>query len=132
MKRPLKHYAIAFYEALKEPGASTDAVIGNFVRVLHADGVLSKAEKIFALFRTHWNTMEHEVDVMTTSAHPLSSIQKKHIGEAVEKAVAAKKHVMHTTVDPLLLGGIVVRYNDTVLDGSVRKQLSHMKAALQA
>lgn len=131
MKRPLKHYAIALYDAVKTPGAKLADVTSNFIKVLHNDGVLSKAEKIFSLFRAHWNATEREVDITMTSAHPVTAAQQKHIGDAIERALHMQKHTVHATIDPALLGGVVVRYEDTVLDGSVRRQLSQIKTALQ-
>lgn len=132
MRRSLKQYAVALYEAVKTPRAKIPDVLSNFTKLLHRDGVLSKAEKIFSLFRAHWNMVEGEVDVRITSARAVSSVQQKHIGTAVTKAVGAEKYEVHAVNDPSLLGGVVVRYNDTVLDGSVRRQLSQIKTALQA
>lgn len=143
MRRPLKQYAVALYNAVKTqrqslrvgtgqaPGANLRDIETNFIKLLQNDGVLSKAEKIFALFRTHWNSVEKEVDITLTSTHPISSPQQKHIGDAVEKTLGMEKHTVHTAIDPTLLGGVVIRYNDTVLDGSVRRQLSQIKTALQ-
>lgn len=131
MKRPLKHYAIALYEAVKTPEVKISDVVSNFIKLLQGDGVLSKVEKIFLLFRAHWNSVEKEVDITLISAHPVSSVQQKHIGTAVQKSLSMEKHTVHTVNDPALLGGVVVRYNDTVLDGSVRRQLSQIKTALQ-
>ncbi len=131
MKRPLKQYAIALYEAVKIPGAKIPDILVNFIKLLQNDGVVSKAEKIFTLFRSHWNNAEREVDITITSAHPISSAQQKHIGNAVQEAISMNKYEVHAVNDPALLGGAVLRYNDTVLDGSVRRQLSQIKTALQ-
>jgi F-type H+-transporting ATPase subunit delta len=54
--------------------------------------------------------------------------------EAEVKALAAqltrlfrKDVVPHVTVDPAIMGGVVVHVGDTVLDGSVRKRLASLK-----
>lgn len=143
MKRPLKQYAVALYDAVKTLHQAQSAGTGqaprvklmdietNFVRLLHRDGVLSKAEKIFSLFRAHWNATEKEVDITLTSTHPISSVQQKHIGTAVQKSLGMEKHTVHAAIELSLLGGVVVQYNDTILDGSVRRQLSQIKQVLQ-
>ena len=131
MKRPLKQYAIALYDAVKTPEAKIPDVVSNFIKLLHQDGILSKAEKIFTLFRSYWNSAEREVDITITSAHPISSARQKHICNAVQEAISMEEYEVHAVNDPTLLGGAVVRYNDTVLDGSVRRQLSQIKTALQ-
>ena len=40
--------------------------------------------------------------------------------------------VPHVTVNPAILGGVVVRVGDTVLDGSVRKRLGKLRSAMVA
>ncbi len=47
------------------------------------------------------------------------------LSTALNKAVVA-----HLAVDPNILGGVVVRIGDTVMDGSVRRRLATLKAAL--
>lgn len=39
----------------------------------------------------------------------------------------AKQVVPHITVDPAIMGGVIVHVGDTVLDGSVRKRLATLK-----
>jgi F-type H+-transporting ATPase subunit delta len=41
-----------------------------------------------------------------------------------------KKVIIHSTVDPELIGGVVARVGDLVLDGSVRTQLADLRAKL--
>ena len=38
--------------------------------------------------------------------------------------------MLHVTVDPSLIAGIVVRVGDRVYDGSVRTQFEHARAAM--
>ena len=38
--------------------------------------------------------------------------------------------MLHVTVDPSLIAGIVVRVGDRVYDGSVRTQLEHVRRAM--
>lgn len=41
-----------------------------------------------------------------------------------------KQVVPHVTINPAILGGVVVRVGDTVLDGSVRRRLGKLRAAM--
>lgn len=43
-----------------------------------------------------------------------------------------KQVIPHVTVNPAILGGVVVRVGDTVLDGSVRRRLAKMRAQMLA
>ena len=41
-----------------------------------------------------------------------------------------KTVVPHVSVNPAILGGIIVRVGDTVMDGSVRKRLATLRSRL--
>ncbi|HKS05834.1 MAG TPA: ATP synthase F1 subunit delta [Gemmatimonadaceae bacterium] len=49
----------------------------------------------------------------------------KRLSQALGKEVVA-----HLTVNPAILGGVVVRIGDTVMDGSVRRRLGALRHAL--
>jgi F-type H+-transporting ATPase subunit delta len=49
----------------------------------------------------------------------------KRLSDALGKAVVA-----HLTVNPAILGGLIVRIGDTVMDGSVRRRLGALRQAL--
>ena len=58
----------------------------------------------------------------------------KETDDEGRKAIAAhlsrmfgKEVVPHVTVDPSIMGGVVVHVGDTVLDGSVRKRLASLR-----
>jgi F-type H+-transporting ATPase subunit delta len=44
--------------------------------------------------------------------------------------VFGKQVIPHVTVDPSILGGIVIRVGDTVMDGSVARRLATLRARL--
>ncbi len=41
-----------------------------------------------------------------------------------------KSVIAHIRVDPEILGGIIVRYGDNVMDGSLRRQLLHLRGRM--
>jgi F-type H+-transporting ATPase subunit delta len=49
----------------------------------------------------------------------------KRLSSALGKSVVA-----HLTVNPAILGGLIVRIGDSVMDGSVRRRLGALRAAL--
>src|SRR5690606_22140514 len=61
-------------------------------------------------------TLAHEPDEATEEA--VTAELSRILGRAV---------IPHISVDPALLGGIVVRYSDRVLDGSLRRRLLSLR-----
>ncbi len=72
---------------------------------------------------------EHEVaevrSARSSSTTPRSARLADALGRATGKDVEVK-----VIIDPSVLGGIVARIGDTVIDGSVRHRLDQMKAQL--
>jgi F-type H+-transporting ATPase subunit delta len=44
--------------------------------------------------------------------------------------ILGKRVIPHVVVNPKILGGLVVRYGDKVMDGSVRRRLSGLRRRL--
>jgi F-type H+-transporting ATPase subunit delta len=64
-----------------------------------------------------------------TSAVRLDDAQRESITKILEGG-AGKKVRLHTLVRPEILGGIVGRVGDRVIDGSVRTKLREMRREL--
>ncbi|MFP3871030.1 MAG: ATP synthase F1 subunit delta [Syntrophobacteria bacterium] len=65
--------------------------------------------------------------VASATALPQGAVES--IKESLEKA-SGRRIVVETEVDPGLIGGVVARVGDLVLDGSVRTQLASIKENL--
>ena len=73
----------------------------------------------------HQNIVRAEV----TSATALTPEQTQALAASLGK-VTGKQVELSVSVDPALLGGVVAKIGSTVYDGSVRTQLSRMRAQL--
>lgn len=60
------------------------------------------------------------------SAVPLDDKQQAQMAEALSKATG-KKVEIKALVDPSVVGGVVAKVGDTVIDGSVRRRLEQLK-----
>ena len=67
----------------------------------------------------------HEV-AEVRSAVPLDDQQQRRLAAALSKATGKQVEVK-VVVDPNVLGGIVARIGDTVIDGSIRRRLAQLK-----
>ena len=71
---------------------------------------------------------DHEV-AEVRSAIPLDGEQQRRLAEALSSATGKQVEVK-VTVDPSVLGGLVARVGDRVIDGSVRNRLQQLRNAL--
>ncbi|MFO8046599.1 MAG: F0F1 ATP synthase subunit delta [Halomonas sp.] len=76
---------------------------------------------------------EHEkpLDLTVVSAFELDEKQQQKLVGALKKRLNREISIT-TQVDPMLLGGVILRAGDTVIDGSVRGRLNRLSEALSA
>ena len=85
-----------------------------------------KANKVVILEGATFTGDEAEV----TSALPLTEEEKKKVMDDVMKRLGAKAKVSFN-VDPNILGGLILRVGDTVIDGSVVNQVENLRESLR-
>lgn len=73
--------------------------------------------------------LENRVHAQVTVAREPDAATQATIQSGVSKALG-KTVIPHYSVNPAILGGIVVKVGDTVMDGSVRRRLSNLRAQL--
>jgi F-type H+-transporting ATPase subunit delta len=67
-----------------------------------------------------------EVEVIT--AHPIDEKLRKQIELSLEEQ--GKRIQIREVVDPEILGGIILKYEDFVIDGSLRRYLESLKESV--
>ena len=70
------------------------------------------------------------VEAKVTSARPLDAAAQEQIRQALSRRVNADVTLV-AEVDPTLIGGVVARIGDLLLDGSIRTQLENIGATLR-
>lgn len=98
---------------------------GNFVRVLAENRRLGQIRNIVAGFEAERARAEHRSEVSVTTAFPLSDAETNTITEAMAKQLGTQVDVQ-VDVDSTLIGGVVIRSGDTVIDASIRGRLNQM------
>lgn len=87
-----------------------------------------------AISSEYQNLLDREhgrVHATVTVARETSEEERKNIAAQLTKALG-REVVAHLSVDPRIMGGVIVRYGDTVMDGSVRKRLATLKSRMIA
>ena len=73
--------------------------------------------------------VEGRVHASVTVAREADAADRQLVTQQLSKALG-KNVVPHFHVNPAILGGVVVRVGDTVLDGSVRRRLAMLRARM--
>ena len=110
--------------------AGLDGVFGNFLKVVASNRRLFALPGMITAFRAIAADHRGVVTAEVTSAFELSAAQKKDL-QATLKDVAGKDVEIDLTVDPSLLGGLIVKIGSRQIDTSLRTKLSSMKLVLK-
>lgn len=131
MKISTKKYATALYEALSEPhGKTVDEVIGSFIQVLADKGLMDRAEKIIIDFSNYCDDIDGVLRVDAVSAQELDTSQEEKIKKQLQKSLG-KKIELRKIIDKKIIGGLILRFDDTVVDGSLKTQLEIFEMQLK-
>ncbi len=110
-------------------GAGANAQQRNFVRVLADNQRLLVLPEIAELFEVLKAEAEKTVNVVVDSAFELSAAQQDKIVSSLKKRMG-REIKLACNVKKDLLGGVVIRAGDKVIDGSALTRLSEMANAL--
>ena len=101
----------------------------NLVRLLLRKGRFALAPQIADHYRRLVNEYRGIKAAEVTSATPLSPAELKAIARRLS-AMTDRKVTVETRVDPSIIGGIVVRIGDQLIDASVKGRLEALKRRL--
>jgi F-type H+-transporting ATPase subunit delta len=110
--------------------ARIGGLVGNFLRVVARNRRLFVLPGIIRAFRRIAAEHRGETSAEVTSAHALTAAQEKELKAAL-KGIAGKDVAISVTVDPSLLGGMVVRIGSRQIDTSLKTKLNSLKLALK-
>jgi F-type H+-transporting ATPase subunit delta len=108
---------------------SLGALASKFLLYLNEQKRFDVLPEIVACFHQQLDELAGRVRATVVSAKALSEAETKKIESALAKA-SGKKVLLDTLVDPTLIGGVVTRIGNVVLDGSVRTALNQVKMQL--
>lgn len=104
-------------------------VVMNFMGVMNNHGRLGLLGPIAQAFNDLLDEQRGNVEVDVTVAQKLSPEQLEQVRQRVGQALG-KNAVVHQYVDPEIIGGLVLRVEDRLIDASVRYQLEAMRERL--
>ena len=102
----------------------------KFLGVLAENRRLAKLPDIVRAFAAIAAAARGELAAQVTSAHPLSDAQLKALAEKLRQR-EGKEVKLSATVDPEILGGLIVRIGSTQIDSSIRTRLNSLAQAMK-
>jgi len=106
-----------------------DRLVRNFILLLVDKDRLRQFEAICEQYTAMANARMRRVVAQVTTAVPLDTQQLQAVTQKLAQ-MTQKEVLLETQVDPAILGGLVVRINHVVLDGSLRGQLARLRREL--
>jgi F-type H+-transporting ATPase subunit delta len=110
--------------------AKITGLVGNFVRVVAKNRRLFAMQGMLTAFRKLVAEHKGEVNAEVTVAKALTAAQSKELKAALKSAVG-KEVALNATVDPSILGGMIVKVGSRQIDTSIKTRLSSLKLALK-
>lgn len=128
MKITPKQYAEALYQVVKgKKDSEVKNAVKKFAGVIVENNDIKKAGKIIKQFSKLWNESKGIVEAEILSARELSKSTVALLNNYIKKLSGAGEIVIKQTVSKNLLGGVVIKYKDKVLDGSLKTRLEKLR-----
>ena len=123
-----------FSSAEKQEGLA-QAIDGAEPELVNFLGVLAEKHRLPVIFRIRdrvddlWDEENKRLEVTVTSAVELDSELVKRIGKEIEKQTGQTVE-LRSVVDADILGGLVLRVGNKVLDASIRNRLEKLRKSV--
>jgi F-type H+-transporting ATPase subunit delta len=113
-------------EALNGAVVGADATFMNFLQALIERHRMPVIFRIRGRFDELWREQHKLLPVQVTSAVKLDDGTVKQIGDAIGEQVGREVE-LSSNVDPEIIGGVVLRVGNFVLDASIRNRLEQLR-----
>lgn len=110
--------------------AKITGLVGNFVKTVASNRRLLAMSGMLPAFRAILAEHKGEATAEVSVAKALTPAQTKSLKAALKSAVG-KDVAINATVDPSILGGMIVKVGSRQIDTSLRTKLSSLKLSLK-
>ncbi|MBO4898178.1 MAG: F0F1 ATP synthase subunit delta [Clostridia bacterium] len=115
---------------LESAFSSADKYVLNFIKLLNKNHVLESLPDICEEYRKEFDSEHGLLRALAVSAVELTEGEREKI-KAKLQSITGKEIVLDTKVDESILGGVILRYDDKEIDGSIKARLRKMRAELK-
>jgi F-type H+-transporting ATPase subunit delta len=114
------------FDGLERAISGADEIVLNFLKVLIENHRTPVIFRVRQSFEALWEEENDLLPVRVTSAVELDEKTVKQIGDRIAEQTERTVD-LSADVDPDILGGIVVRVGNSVLDASIRNRLEQLR-----
>jgi len=111
--------------------AGIGGLTARLVALLAANRRLPAIPPIIERYLARLAVHRGETTADVTTARPLTAARRKALEAALKKATGSKAVTLRDTVDPSILGGMVVRIGSRMVDASVGSRLEKLVLAMK-
>lgn len=101
----------------------------NLIKIMAENGRLKVFPDVAEQFEVYRAEAEGKVEAEVISAFKLSAEQEKNIIAMLKKKLG-REVTLTTSIDESLIGGVLIKAGDTVIDGSMRSRLESLALTL--
>jgi F-type H+-transporting ATPase subunit delta len=116
-------------DGLKKTVDGAEPIFMNFLEALVERHRMPAIFRIRARYEELWDEENQLLPVQVTSAIELDESIVKNIGDRIGQQTGRKVE-LSSKVDPDILGGIVLRVGNSVLDASIRNRLNQLRRSV--
>ncbi|HPT08671.1 MAG TPA: ATP synthase F1 subunit delta [bacterium] len=128
MKISSKQYALSLFELVADKNDSDLlGILKNFTNFVIKNNDYSKIDNIIEELSKIWDEKNSELSVDLISAHKLENDTKDIITTYLKNKTNFSKINFTHTINTDIIGGIILRYGDKIIDGSIKNNLNNLK-----
>ena len=102
----------------------------KFALLLAERNLVGLAPRVSEEFDRLYDTYRGQAQAQVTTAMPLDDELRARIAADLQ-AMTGKRIILQERVDPSILGGVIARVGDTLIDGSVRRKLQLLREQIR-
>jgi F-type H+-transporting ATPase subunit delta len=110
--------------------AGLSRLAANFLKLVTANRRLYAISDMIKTFAVLYARHKGEVMAAVTVAEPLGDKQRRALEDAL-KSVTAENVTLNVTVDPAIIGGLIVKLGSRMVDTSLRTKLNSIRQAMK-
>ncbi|HAI73763.1 MAG TPA: ATP synthase F1 subunit delta [Candidatus Moranbacteria bacterium] len=132
MKITTRQYAKSLFELTSgKSEQEIKGVISNFIKFLQKNRQLKLAGKIIEKFGEIYNKKKGIVEAEIVSREKLNGELIVKLDDFIKNKYSAKEVMLNNKIDEKIIGGVIIKIGDEVMDGSVGGQLNRLRKCLE-